>query len=542
MLASADELYDRITQELILDFKATYGSIRGGLHQFRLSPLIHADTFAERTSYLTNFKAIIDADPSLYSVGIGYANGDYFGAHKINTEFKREKYQVPAESSFIALYLKVSDPEENFETGKLYTIYYDDELNEISRNSGITTQFDPRTRPWYQQATDTPHATKPYLFYDSGLVGLTAMSRTAAPGVVVMFDISLENLSHTISKYQLTPNSEVVLINAEGETFAYKNQSKVVISNTDSSTQQTIKLANLSQLGSDVLTHISKSIEAKEQKLDFEYNGQRWIGSAHIVAKPGGIDLYALILSPVDELLADAVEIRWQQIYTAIIILLLFIPIIWFTAKKVSTPLQVLSKEAEAISRFDFDETPGKKSFIKEVVELDSAMGLMRSTINKFINLINSLAGEQDLDALLKSITKETMLISHSDAALIYLLDEQDDTLKAEFLCDKDNDFVTADTLTKLTLQDAEAFIVRKDGHKSGFLQLDRNSQNKLSPLLDVLDKEILSTIILPLQNRSNEIIGLLCLIYQQGENSNSITQPGNIEFVEALSGFAAVT
>ena len=147
MLNSADELYERITNELSLDFKATYGSIRSGLYQFRLTPLIHAKTFNERSIYLANFKAILNADQSLYSVGIGYANGDYLGAHIINTEFKRKKYQVPADSSFIALYLKKTETEGGFEKGKLYTIYYDDELNEISRNSGVATQFDPRTRP-----------------------------------------------------------------------------------------------------------------------------------------------------------------------------------------------------------------------------------------------------------------------------------------------------------------------------------------------------------------------------------------------------------
>ena len=54
-------------------------------------------------------------------------------------------------------------------------------------------------------------------------------------------------------------------------------------------------------------------------------------------------------------------------------------------------------------------------------------MELMKSTINKFIKLINSLAEEQDLDILIQSITRETMLVSKSDAALIYLLDEKDD-------------------------------------------------------------------------------------------------------------------
>ena len=542
MLNSADELYDRIAQELILDFKATYGSIRGGLHQFRLSPLIKAKTFEERTAYLPHFQAVLVSDPSVFSVGIGYGNGDYFSAMFIDTDYKREIYQVPDESSFIAFYIKKTQAESDFKPGIRYIIYYDDELNEISRNTGKETDFDPRIRPWYQQATDTPHATKPYVFYDSKQVGLTAMSKTAVPGVVVAFDIMLDSLSQTIAKHQVTPNSEVVLINAEGQTFAYKDQQKVIVSSNKSSTDQVLQLANLKQLGSGVLSHISTTIEAKEQKLDFEYKGQRWIGSTHIVAKPGGVDLYTLIISPVDELLINASAIRWQQIITALIVLLAFIPIIWFAAKKISTPLQILSREAEAISHFDFDETPTHTSSIKEVVGLETAMTLMKSTINKFIKLINSLAGEQDLDVLLKSITKETMIISQSDAALIYLMDEQDDLLKADFLCDKNNDHMVTDTLPELTLQDAKALLKGNDGHRSGVLHIENKSQNLLSPLLDALGNETLSIIILPLQNRNNEIIGLLCLIYQQGDNSDNITQPGNIDFVEALSGFAAVT
>ena len=84
------------------------------------------------------------------------------------------------------------------------------------------------TVTWYQQATDIPQATKPYIFFDSKIIGLTAMSATKEPGVVVMFDITLENLSQTIAKHHVTPRSEVLLINAEGQTFAYKDQEKII--------------------------------------------------------------------------------------------------------------------------------------------------------------------------------------------------------------------------------------------------------------------------------------------------------------------------
>jgi len=180
--------------------------------------------------------------------------------------------------------MKKTQAEPGFDPAKLYTIYYDEKLNEISRSLGKKTQLDPRLRPWYKQATETPSATKPYLFFDSKIVGLSAMSKTPEPGVVVMFDITLKNLSKTISKYQVTPSSEVVLINAEGQTFAYKDQKKIVVSQIGSSGEEKLQLANLSQLGSGVLSHMSGNIEAKEQNFDFNFNKERWIeiGRAHV--------------------------------------------------------------------------------------------------------------------------------------------------------------------------------------------------------------------------------------------------------------------
>ena len=245
------------------------------------------------------------------------------------------------------------------------------------------------------------------------------------------------------------------------------------------------------------------------------------------------------MLSPVEELVADAVAIRWQLIMIVLVVVIIFIPVIWFVSKRISTPLNLLSREAEAISRFEFEETAPQASFIKEVHKLDSAMELMKSTINKFIKLINSLAGEQDLDALLKSITQETMLISQSDAAVIYLMDEQDDLLKADFLCSRDNSEIKIDGLHAMTLQEAKSLLLDDDVNKSSVINLDENTDNKLIPLLDVLGTEALTVIVLPLQNRNTEIIGLLCLVFPGGESD---IRSSNIEFVEALSGFAAVT
>jgi len=557
MLSDANDIYRGISQELYLDFKSTYGVVGGGLRQLRLSPVINATDFNERSSQLPGFKAVLKSEASVFAVGVGYPDGDYLGLSRADSDFIKQKYDLPPEVAYVAFYMKQQMAEASFDPGKMYLIYYDENLNEVSRSKGAASNFDPRTRPWYKQAEAEPRATSPYLFYESEVVGLTAMSKTAVPGVIVVFDITLKSLSETISRYEVTESSEVVLINTLGQTFAYKDLERVVIDSMDMSGDDDteLQLANLGQLGSGVLSYLHEKfqtgeLEAIEQALDFEFDGRHWIGSKKVVARPGGVDLFALIVSPVDELLEEAVEIRWAMNAIALLVLLLFIPLIWYTSKKISTPLNLLSKEAEAIARFDFDETHMKPSFIKEVHELDNAMEMMKSTINKFIDLINSLAGEQNLDTLLKNITRETMMISHSDAALIYLVDEQDDRLKADYLCDKNQHTLSVDGLSALSLQDSQKLLAGDSTSKvkSNVLRLESGKQGKLDALLEILDVDKLTTIVMPLQNRNDEIIGLLCLIYIDGTSLNHSSDDDisadsrSIDFVEALSGFAAVT
>lgn len=68
------------------------------------------------------------------------------------------------------------------------------------------------------------------------------------------------------------------------------------------------------------------------------------------------------------------------------------------------------------------------------------------------------------------------MLISQSDAALIYLLDEQDDLLKVSVLCDKNNKQILTDGLSAITQSEIKVLIFLKPL----LLQIDPIKKQKL--------------------------------------------------------------
>ena len=82
------------------------------------------------------------------------------------------------------------------------------------------------------------------------------------------------------------------------------------------------------------------------------------------------------------------------------LIILLAVPVVWYTAEKISGPIRRLAGVAGEISRFDFSGSRQPRSFITEVDELSQTMDMMKATIKRFMSLINSLASEQDFDSL----------------------------------------------------------------------------------------------------------------------------------------------
>ena len=534
LLTSAHQVYDRVSGELVLDIRGTYAPLVGVLKLLAISPVTSAATLDQRLEHLQSFRIVLDNHPAAANLQIAYANGDYFIIRHLRNKELKKTFKAPNSAAFMVDSIEMSQMGRR----ELTRLFFNRQLEIIAREPAVDTEYDPRLRPWYMEAGTEPVATKPYLFYFTRLVGITAKIKANQPGVVIAIDITLENLAETINKYQLTPNSEAVLFNAEGQTLAYKDPEKIIIKSDDDQ----LKLADLDQLGSDVLTYLSKDIKTNEQTLNFTFGGEQWTGSRRIIGKPDGVELFALMVSPVDELLSEAAHIRTQSFLVTFAIVLLLIPLIWYISKKISSSLFRLAGAATSITQFEFDTSIDTSSHIKEVHELSVAMDLMQSTINRFINLINSLASEQNLDALLQSISHETMLISNADGVLTYLMNEDENALNPGTLCSSVSSYLETDQLPPLLMPENDDLTALFSQNRSSVIRIDDSSNDAFKPLLALFDTSHLTMIALPLINRNFEHIGLLCLLYKHAEGLTSESEKASLSFIQALSGFAAVT
>ena len=535
ILTSAGQVFDQISDELVLDFNGTYHPVAGALRLLALSPISRAATLDERLAELDTFAVALANEPSASGIQVGYGDGDYFIVRPLRTQDLRRHFEAPDAAALVV------DDIETDADGKrrLVRLFFDAQPHELLRKPPQATDYDPRTRPWYTEARARPAATRPYLFYFLGKPGATVTLATPARGVVVASDVTLERLSETARRHRMTPSSEVVLVGADGKVLAYRDPGKLV----RSTRMGLLEIADLAQLGSPVLAHLAADFSPRERSLDFEFEGRQWIGSMRKVASPGGVDLFALMVAPLDELLSAAVTMRRHSVMITGLIVLLVIPLIWLMARKISHPLHQLAGEAGLISRFDFDSPIRTRSFIREVDELAAAMGLMKTTISRFLTLINSLAGERNFDALLEGVSRETLSVSEADGVLTYLVDENDAWLVPGTLQLRGQGRMEVGDLPRVAMSGDAALAIAARGKESRLLHLRAGEDSAVETLLRRLDARALNLVALPLRNRLDVVIGLLCLLYRDAEGKvPAEPEEAHIAFVRALSGFAAVS
>jgi HD-GYP domain-containing protein (c-di-GMP phosphodiesterase class II) len=535
LLSSAAEVYKQISSELEADFKATYRPAVTALQLLALSPLARAGSLEERLQTLPMLRTAVGEGETVAGIQTGYPNGDYFILRPLNSDAGRSAFAAPATAAYTVDNISTSAAGAR----QLQRLFYDRNLTLLEKAHPVATDYDPRQRPWYTQSTAQPRAIAPYLFHFLHKVGTTLTVQTAVPGVVMGIDISLDQLSQTIGRHQITPHSEVVLINAAGQALAYRDSSRLVQSGEG---KDAAALAGLSALGSPVLDHLAHNLDLQPRELDFSFAGQRWTGHLGKIARASGLDLNMLMISPLDELLSDAVAIRRASLQTTLLIMLLAIPVVWLVATRISHPLRRLAAETERIRRFEFDSPVTAHSLISEVDSLAHAMGVLKDTIAQFLVMINSLAGEKDLDPLLERITGETMRISRADAAVTFLVDDDERHLKVGALQRRERGTGDDPGISDIALDSTHPLARAVTGTQPEVLLLSTDSDPGLQALLSLAGGGEAALVAVPLHNRQNDAVGLLCLLYHGHYDTRSSDYSAQIAFMRALSGFAALT
>lgn len=533
---SSNQYFRQIKQELALTYANTTATLNQTIHILAETPIMSASTLEERLKSVPLFYKALKQERSLSGLQVGYENGDFFIVRPIHSKYLQNQFNAP--TGAVAVVDNISRAKDG--TRYLKRFYFSKSMEQLGDVLVETTNYDPRIRPWYQNAlkSDKEVVTSPYLFHFVQQMGMTMSYRVKGSGNIIGGDVTLFRLSEIIAKHQISPRSELVLVEKKNDKYmvtAYKDAEKLFVTKENKKTR-----THLSSLESNILSHIVKNDEFLTPFYKVHFADENWLGSTVRLDNLSGINLYLVVISPENEILIKA---RQQQTdiskFTALIILL-SIPIIWFLARKISTPLQLLAKETQRISKFEFVQTPVSiGSSIKEVHALGKAVNKMEWAIGHFFSLTSTLANEQDFDKLLEKISKETKRIGEAELVFTYLVKEKGDLLRPAFCQNDEDNHVCTNMLPSFALQ-GDSLLVQ-------ILQLGKR---KIVKWADILPTNAMpaqlsadsSVVIFPLWTRNNEGIGVLGLVYQPGRQIEDIENQGLLVLLDAFSSFAAVT
>lgn len=531
VLSAAEDEFARIEREIQGEVRQLVAPVEAIIDWMSAAPVTDARDYEVRMQTLPSLADALRRHSMLESLYVGYYNGDFFELTALRDDGDRSRYGAPAHAAF-----RLQSIERG--RGRTRFLLLDSALNEIAEQPvAADYKFEPRDRPWYDEALR--HAdlvqTAPYVFFASREIGQTIARRALHGRAVAGADISLSRLSATLALARPSPSSQLALVGEDRRVIAHAGRA-LPETLDDKGGPVLPALGDVSA----VLALAAADLQQPAVKDAFEVDGREWLARVVPAGTSAGSRTYLALATPADELLLDARAALQRNLWLALALVLVTMPVIWWVARRIAGNLGELTGQAAAIRRFNFDTPEPIRSRIIEINELDLAMGRMRETIRKFVDITTALAGERRFDRLLRRVLGEARAIAAGQGAVIYLVAEdgsslspadedwdagmpQDKVPPAPLSMDgQDNPVVLAARAGAVT-----SVRVLPAGRPPGFAFLDSRFGDSPVVLVGV-----------PLPDRAGNPVGVLCIFLGNGVEPPT---PERLALVEAFAGAGAV-
>jgi HD-GYP domain-containing protein (c-di-GMP phosphodiesterase class II)/HAMP domain-containing protein len=524
--------YKLIGKTAIDEITDTYGAAALWASLLAKQDLMQASTLQQRLRSLPTVAAALGAQPNANAMYMGYESGDFFMVRRWRDDPKLQAlFDAPPGTRWMVQSIQVKD-------GQMFSehLFFNAEFAMLDRRVKPDYQYDPRTRDWYINAlkTDGLVVQPPYIFSSTGEVGTTLAVETENGLGVAGVDITLRSLNEILQQNRITPGSSLALVNVRGMVLSSHLGAVEMVPTADGKGS----LPALDDLDLPVIKKLISVVPpGKDLVLTFEDDqGAPWEGAMfQLPLSNGALNLW--MASPHDELLASAYASLKQSLYVVIVLLLVGMLAAFALSRLASRPLHALTREALKIQRFDFDDPVDVESKITEVVDLADAMGGMKNTIKRFLQLSTALASESNFNRLLARLLEQMQSVTKADASLIYLADAGATHLDLARVR-QGQALLEEHPVQRLgTLEDLNHPLILALGEQSELRELSPQELQTFFPaLVDIAHN--LTLWALPLRNRNGELLGALALLVDT--RTHKLTRELKA-FVSALSTTSAV-
>ena len=306
-----------------------------------------ASSLGARLEALPLLTAALAEHPEISAVYVGFASGDFFLVRSLHAA-ARQNLGAPPEAVFL---VQSRTAAEAAVPGRY--LFLDARLGVLADEPRPDYRFDPRTREWYRQALQSaaPVRTRPYVFFTTREVGTTLAQRSTDGGSVVGVDITLQDLSRHLAQSRVTPSARMALVDGQGLVIAHPDAGRLVRSSPGGGPDVT----RLDDLADTALGPLFSTAVKAGGGAPLRVEGQAWIGMKRSVAANAGDPLILLLAAPRAEFVAEARGLAQRQLLIGLGVLGLTLGLVWMAARRISRPLEALSRAVQEIGYGNLD-------------------------------------------------------------------------------------------------------------------------------------------------------------------------------------------
>ncbi|EKO3734534.1 HD domain-containing protein [Vibrio metschnikovii] len=511
----ADNISHENSTKVEVAFQQSITPILTTLDFMALSHFIEMEQLpTENSHFLASLRLVFERNDNLVALYFGNHKGDFTMIRPLFNPQTRLRFQAPDQAT-----LFINQTRTN---GQDTVIFLDNDFQTIDRREHGNNIFDPRERPWYQNAHEDGQIrlTDPYFFHFLQTFGVTLSRRSRDNSTVVGADFTLDSLSQQLATIAYSANTQLALFDQQFRLLAEHNSP---LSLTDDA------LITHQKLSTSVFAGVAQRVTQQAIFSDVAFNGQTWSVTLIPIALSPHVQLSLAQAPPQKELLAALLSMRNRQIGAAFMMLGLGFIIVWFVAQRLARPLSNLVVQTDNISRFDFQKTRYPKSIIKEVADLTKSIELMEHTLHDLLRLLRDTASNQDFEVFAKTITHQSYLITKAETILLYTYNHE----QQHFTTAANHAIIPFKIDINSLVQNTPWLL---DELRQGqTVHLNRND-NVLFPLKEQLYNS--DIYLFPLLNKSRQLIGVLNLGY---ERAITKAQADKHAFLREVLSFAEI-
>lgn len=325
------------------------------------------------------------SSPHLDGLYMGYGDGSFIHAVSLdNDKTWRQLLSAPKQAAF-ALRVISRDPAAAATTSVWRFLGSDGEM--LAALAPTDAAYDPRRRPWYQQALATPGLVSggPYVTATTRVLALTLAERHhAGNGAVAGADILLATIGRFLADEKVSPRAGAFILDSAGD----------LVIHSDPALMEKLLLlqARKRRTGADdpnihdaVVAAARAALPAADGPLSFTSAGETYLGqTAAITFSPLLAGNRLVVMAPLSDFTAANDQLLRRGLVVSGLLLAAGVIIAILIARLITRSLSALTDEAVHLSDFEFDQPASARTYIREINSLADALGAARDAIRSF--------------------------------------------------------------------------------------------------------------------------------------------------------------